>query len=172
MKRLMIVSGIVGLMLLALAACITQPAATSQGVNPVMDFKAITVSGQANFNGPARFASATTALGDAAFAANVGVSGAFYIDAQPVISVTDNATVTPTGSYQPLESAGWVTASLSTSGYSPGTVLTLINTANTTVTFTDTGTLKSSGNVNLGQYDAAQFWFDGTNWIQTGESDN
>jgi len=88
------------------------------------------------------------------------------------ISVTNNATITPTASYQPLSSAGTVTASLSTSGIVTGAVLMLVNTTNTTIILTDTGTLKASGNVSLGQYDAAQFSFDGTNWIQTGESDN
>jgi len=96
----------------------------------------------------------------------------FLVSAQTVISPTDTATITPTGTYQPLSSAGAVTVALSASGYTAGSLLVLINTSNTTILISDTGTTKASSAVSLAQYDAALLWFDGTNWIQIGESDN
>ena len=96
----------------------------------------------------------------------------FLVSAQTVISPTDTATITPTGTYQPLSSAGAVTVALSASGYTTGSLLVLINTSDTTILISDTGTTKASSAVSLGQYDAALLWFDGANWIQIGESDN
>ena len=41
-----------------------------------------------------------------------------------------------------------------------------------TITITDTGTLKLSGNAALGQYDTITLWSDGTNWIEISETNN
>lgn len=176
------------LVLAALAGCVpTEPTATpieSQAARAQESFKTILVSGKTDLRGTLDVAGAAdfdstlnvdgtaTLSADATVAEGLTVGDGLAVSAQTAISVTNNATITPTGTYQPLESADTVTASLAASGYAAGTLLTLINTSNTTIVFTDTGTLKASGNVSLGQYDAALFWFDGTNWIQIGESDN
>lgn len=90
---------------------------------------------------------------------------------QAAISVTMNAIITPTGSYQPLESAGTVnTASIATG--TAGDLLVLENTAATSIVLTDTGTLKLSGNLTLGQYDSVTLLSDGTNWVQLATSNN
>lgn len=53
-----------------------------------------------------------------------------------------------------------------------GDVLILANQASTTITISDTGTLKLSGNLALGQYDSVTLISDGTNWIQAATSNN
>lgn len=87
------------------------------------------------------------------------------------ITVTMNATITPGGSYQPLTSAGTVNTS-SITVLPAGEVLTLVNNSNTSIVFTDTGTLKLSGNITLGQYDSLTLRSDGTNYIQLSTSNN
>ncbi len=174
--RLAVVAMLTLAALIVIGACVSkspEPAVIdSQAARPVEIFKSITVQNESDLRGTlnvdkaATFNSTVTATGD------VTLNDSVVVGAQTAISVTNDATITPTGSYQPLTSAGTVTASLATSGYTTGTLLTLLNTANTTIVFTDTGTLKASGNVSLGQYDAASFIFDGTNWIQISESDN
>lgn len=94
------------------------------------------------------------------------------ITPQTAISVTDASVITPTGSIQPLTSAGNVTATLDLGLLNAGSVLILYNNSNTTIAITDTGTIKLSSNISLDQYDSAQLYYDGTNVIQLGESDN
>lgn len=90
---------------------------------------------------------------------------------QSVITLTMNATLSPTGSYQQLASAGTVNTSSITAG-TAGDVLTLVNTTNTSIVFTDTGTLKLTGNLTLGQYDSVVLVSDGTNWVMLSTSNN
>ncbi len=87
------------------------------------------------------------------------------------VVVTTDGTITPVASYQPLSSSGNVqTASIATG--SAGDVLYMINTSNTTITITDTGTLKLGGNRALGQYDTLTLVSDGTNWIERSYTNN
>lgn len=101
---------------------------------------------------------------DAALGADLAIAP------RTAISVTDGGIITATGTLQMLESAGNVTATLAAG--SSGQLLTLINTANTTILIQDTTGQIFSGNVSLAQWDTASFVFYGTSWIQTGESDN
>jgi hypothetical protein len=87
------------------------------------------------------------------------------------ISLTMNATLTPNGTYQPLQAAGNVSTASITAG-TAGDVLVLVNESNVTITFTDTGTLKLSGNAALAQYDALTLSSDGTNWVEIAQADN
>lgn len=87
------------------------------------------------------------------------------------ISVTQNMTITPRGSYQPLESAGNVGTAAIARG-NAGDVLLLINQTNTTITISDTGTLKLGGNRALGQFDTLTLVSDGTNWIERAFTNN
>lgn len=76
-------------------------------------------------------------------------------------------------SYQPISSTGTVSTSvIATSTALAGQWLTLVNVANTSIVLTDTGVLKLSGNLTLGQYDSVRLVFDGTNWIQVSTSNN
>ncbi len=87
------------------------------------------------------------------------------------VTVTTDGTITPTGSYQPLSSSGSVQTASITAG-TAGDILFLINTANTTITISDTGTLKLGGNRALGQYDTLTLISDGTNWVERAYTNN
>ena len=87
------------------------------------------------------------------------------------IVVTPGSTVTPLGAYVPLSSTGTVGTS-AIAGPTAGRRITLVNVAATTITFTDTGTLKLTGNIALGQYDTLSLVGDGTNWLQLSTANN
>lgn len=87
------------------------------------------------------------------------------------ITVTTDGTITPTGSYQKITSSGNVQTSAIAAG-TAGDILLLENNTNTTITLTDTGTLKLGGNRALGQYDTLLLFSDGTNWIEASFTNN
>ncbi len=98
--------------------------------------------------------------------------------AETTVTVTSGGTVTPLGRFTPLSSSGNVGTS-AIAGCAAGDAysedIVLINMANTTITFTDTGTLKLSGNAALAQYDTLWLKCDNLhgNWIQIApEGDN
>jgi hypothetical protein len=99
------------------------------------------------------------------------VTGDLVLAPATAVTVTNGMTLSPAAAYQPLTAAGAVGFGAITIG-SAGSVLTLVNTANQTITITDTGTLKLSGNLALGQYDSVTLVSDGTNWIQLATSNN
>jgi len=92
------------------------------------------------------------------------------VTAQTAISVTNGAVFTPTGTYQPIKSAGTVTPTVAVG--TAGDLLVLINTSNTTINIADSGTMMLSSAVALGQYDSLTLWCDGTNWIEIATSNN
>lgn len=87
------------------------------------------------------------------------------------ITVTTDGLITPGGSYQPLTSGGTVQTASIAAG-TVGDTLFLINTTNTSIVLSDTGTLKLSGNRTLGQYDTLMLVSDGTNWIERAFTNN
>lgn len=71
-----------------------------------------------------------------------------------------------------MTSAATVTLATTTT-YVTGDVLMFYNASPSgTLTIADSDPVKASGNIALGQYDTASLWYDGTYWVQTGESDN
>lgn len=112
------------------------------------------------------------ALGHIDTEGNITLADYLVIEPQTAISVTNAGVITPTGSYQPLESAGPVTATLAACS-TAGRVYWFINTVNQTITISDTGNTVMSNNAALGQYDALTMLCDGTRLIQVApESDN
>jgi hypothetical protein len=104
-----------------------------------------------------------------------GTVGTFFnVSAVTAISCTNGGVITMTGTYQPLQSAGTVTPTLSTSatGVTTGTLLCLINTTDTTINLADSGTAKLGGGRALGQYDSLWLIFDGTNWVEISTTNN
>lgn len=87
------------------------------------------------------------------------------------ITVTDNSIITPTATYQPLTADGAVGTD-QIAILSAGTLLYLSNVSANAITITDTGTLKLSADIALGQYDTLTLLSDGTNWIQIATSNN
>lgn len=90
---------------------------------------------------------------------------------QTVITVTTDGAVDATGSYQQLTAAGAVQTSDVTCG-SEGDIVTYANSANQTITITDTGTLKMAGNFAMGQYDTLTVLNDGTNCLEIARANN
>jgi len=85
---------------------------------------------------------------------------------QSVVVVTNAATFTPTGTYQPITSTATVTPLLSTSGYTAGDLLFLTNESATSIVLEDSGTLMLNTARTIGQYDILGLLFDGTNWLE------
>lgn len=158
-------------------------AVDAQGVRQNFEWivaKRLTVDTSASIGTDLTVGDDVTATGDIAGASvaassmtltGAGVLGTVRLTPATAISVTMNMTVTPAGSYQPLTSAGTVGTGVIVAG-SAGDVLTLVNNSNTTITISDTGTLKLSGNIALGQYDTLVLISDGTNWVQLATTNN
>lgn len=89
------------------------------------------------------------------------------------IEITNNGYLTATGTFQRVTAAGTVGTSGANIAVLPaGTYLHIVNTGANSITFTETGTLRSAGNIVLGQYDAATLISDGANWTQLSGSNN
>lgn len=108
---------------------------------------------------------------DLTVSGNTIVSGYARVASVTAISITNGCTITPTGTYQPLESAGTVGCGDIVTG-TAGDSLVLINTSDTSITITDTGSLKLGSNRVLAQYDSLELWSDGTYWIEVGYAEN
>jgi len=101
------------------------------------------------------------------------LDGFLTVNPGVAISLTMNGWVTPTGTLQPLTSAGAVATSGARIAVQPaGSKLILLNLGAQTITFTETGTLISAGNIALGANDSATLLSNGTNWYQVGGSNN
>lgn len=89
-------------------------------------------------------------------------------------TLTADGTIAVANSYALLSAAGSIgTSNIGTCNLlNQGQLLILENVSNTTITITDTGTLKLSGNAALAQWDSAALVCDGTNWVQLYEQDN
>lgn len=119
------------------------------------------------------FVSTSQAQGGITGFASLRVTAFYRAVPRTAITVTNNATVNPTGSFQRLTAAGAVGTSGANITVKPaGTIVTFLNTGSNTITFTETGTLKSAGNIALGALDAATLYSDGTNWYQVSASNN
>lgn len=105
--------------------------------------------------------------------ANLRISNFYRAQPRTAITVTANGTVNPTGTYTRLTAAAAVGTSGANITVKPaGTILFLVNVGSNTITFTETGTLKSAGNIALGATDTAILVSDGTNWTQLSGSNN
>jgi len=115
-----------------------------------------------------------TSTDDVVVGDDLTVTGDVFALRASTVTVTTDGTITPAGRYQPLSAAGNVqTSSIAgCSSANEGRVVTFINGSNTTITITDTGTLKLSGNAALGQYDSLTVMCDTANWIEVGETNN
>lgn len=98
-----------------------------------------------------------------------------FIRFQPrtTVTMTQDATLNPSGTFVRLTAAGAVSTSGASITVKPaGTYLILVNVGAQTITFTETGTLKSAGNIALGALDSATLISDGTNYYQVAASNN
>lgn len=107
--------------------------------------------------------------------ANLRVANFYRAGLRSTVTVTGNGSLNPTGTYQPISAT--IASAVALSGANitvkpAGTILILVNTGGQTITFTETGTLKSAGNIALGTLDSATLISNGTNWYQIGASNN
>lgn len=121
----------------------------------------------------------TTLTGAASLASTLDVVGATELGAglaftpQSATTVTNGGSITPAGVYVPLTSSGNVgTSSVVTTSATAGDIAIFVNTANTTITISDTTPLRLTGNIALGQYDTLTLLFDGSTWNQLATSNN
>lgn len=105
--------------------------------------------------------------------ANLRVTNFYRAQPRTAITVTDNATVNATGTYQRLTAAAAVGTSGDNLTIKPaGTVLILVNSGAQTITITETANIKSAGNIALGALDSATLVSDGADWYQIAASNN
>lgn len=104
---------------------------------------------------------------------NLRITNFYRAVPRTAITVTNNGTINPTGTYQTLTAAGAVGTSGDNLTIKPaGTVLILVNTGANTITITETANIKSAGNLALGTLDTATLVSDGTDWYQIAASNN
>lgn len=105
--------------------------------------------------------------------ANLRITNFYRAAPRAALTVTMNGTVNPTGTYQRLTAITTTATSGANITVKPaGTLLILVNTGSNTITFTETGTLISAGNIALGAGDSATLLSDGTNYTQIAASNN
>lgn len=137
---------------------------------------------------PAGAQNQTACYGTQGGALNVAASGCEYefqagsvIDTQgnarqlvqpASLVITDGQVISNVYGLQRVTMTVDATATLTTTGYITGDVLSFYNVTTPTLTIADADPVKASGDIALGQYDVAALWFDGSYWIQTGEGNN
>ena len=105
--------------------------------------------------------------------ANLRISNFYRAQPRTTITMTQDKVLDTTGTFTRLTAAGAVSTSGASIEVEPaGTLLILVNIGSNTITFTETGTLKSAGNIALGALDSATLLSDGTNWYQISASNN
>ncbi len=98
-------------------------------------------------------------------AGNLQTTGFGRYAAVSSIAVTQNSTITPTGTYQPLTAAGAVSTGSLVCG-TAGNLIVLTNTSANNIVISDTGTIMLSGDLTIGQYDTLTLLSDGTNCLE------
>ena len=87
-------------------------------------------------------------------------------------TVTNGSTITMTTSFVPLTAAGAVGTSAIVGCETSGRLSFLYNTADQTITLTDTGTLLLAGNFGMTQYDMLILLGDGESCVEVSRSVN
>lgn len=158
--------------LVALSLFVTGSVALGQGfagwydIEPATRFKQ-----QVWFNG-AITADTDLTLGDDLTVVDDFTAADYFATQQSAQTITFGGTITPTGTYHQITAAA-ARGTSSVAGVSTaGRLIVLVNVGSNTITLTDTGTLKLSGNIALGQYDSLELISDGTNWIQLATTNN
>jgi len=106
--------------------------------------------------------------------ANLRITNFYRTAPRTAIAITNNGYLTATGTNQRITAAypGVGTSGANIAVKPAGTILILTNVSTNTITFTETGTLISAGNIALGANDSATLLSDGTDWYQIAASNN
>ena len=102
----------------------------------------------------------------------VAVEDLLRVAPQDTVTVTDGMTLTPTGTYHPVQAVGANRGFGSITAGTAGDMLLLQNVLTYTVCVSDTGTLMLGDNRTLGQNDMVWLVCDGTNWIEASYTNN
>ena len=125
-----------------------------------------------NTSGNVATAGTLGVTGNTTLGGDVTVDDDLIIDPQAgTIAVTDDSTITALGTVTKLSAAASCGTATITAG-TAGQVLILMGPAANTITITDTGTLKLSGNCALTANDTLTMISDGTNWNEVSCNDN
>lgn len=156
-----------GLIAAALLVALLNLPVLAQGIT---NFSNLVLSGDLTVGDDATVTD-TLSAADVTVSDDLTVAGDIVTTPGTIIAVTAGSTITPTGFYVPITgTTGVGTSSIASLG--AGKTIYIVNMANTTITLTDTSTLKLAGNFAMGQYDNITLRSDGTNWIEAGRSNN
>lgn len=135
----------------------------------------VTVTDALTVNGAATLASSNvtgnaSVTGNTSLTGYLAVTGATYLIPPTTLTVTNNSVLTVTGTVLELTAAGAVGATMPNA--TDGRLLIVLNTANQTITITETSTAKMAGNFAMGQYDSITFVGSGVVWYELARSNN
>jgi len=95
------------------------------------------------------------------------------VEPQTALTLGNGDELVPTGTFQPITSAGAVGISGGDiAAGDDGDLLILLNVGSNTITITETTGLVSAGNITLGAGDSATLVYRGSSWYQIGASNN
>ena len=103
--------------------------------------------------------------GDSTFVAAVSIGTFLRAAKETAIAVTMDSYITPTGTLQQVTAVG-ACATANIAAGTDGDILILLNSGAQTITISDTGTLKLSGNIALTGDDILMLVSNGTNWYE------
>ena len=117
-------------------------------------------------------AGTSVSAGTTVTAGSTVTAGTKYVaTAAAAITCANGATITPTGTYQPITASGTVEVTVTATSRTTGEILILVNTAAQAITIKDVN-IDGTGDLALSQYDTAMYIFNGTNWAQLATSNN
>jgi len=146
--------------------------AFTDGSNTLFSIVDAGTTGNATSTGTLTVDGASTLTGVVVASADVTIDDDLIIDPQAAtIAVTADSTITALGTVTKLSAAASCGTATITAG-TAGQVLILMGPAANTITITDTGTLKLSGNCALTANDTLTMISDGTNWNEVSCNDN
>lgn len=177
-KRLGLATAVLAVAL-ALVVLVANPAAAQQGIqdiwSAVLMHNTLEVQGATTLDSTLSVGTDLTVGDDLVLTGSVAdltVDGDFEVTAQSVLTLTMNGWLTPTGSLQPIASAGAVSINGGTRiGHSVDYVQ-LVNIGAQTITISETTGLVSAGNVALAAGDTMTIMWANGGWYQVGASNN
>ncbi len=148
----------------------------SSGTGSITMTDSVNVTGAVDLDSTLNVDSTSALVGDVTASADISTGLFLKLAEQTFISVTAAGTITPTGTYQPIQSGSAVTTSLSIAiadGETVGQILILVNENAADVIIIDDGAnTHLSGNISLGNDDTLWLIWDGADWLELGHVDN
>lgn len=128
------------------------------------------IGGDATISGTTALIGNVDVTGNLEVVDHIGNSGQTYYFTDDAVTVTNGGTVTPAETLVELTAAGAVGTSLGTC--TDGQYVMFVNTANQTITITDTGTTRLASDWAGGQYDTLSLACVGVAWYEVARSAN